>query len=233
MKKNLLILIGVMLLLPISAFAMSDEQYVVVEENIKYFKTIENLGNYLNTYGTFNNVSTSVEIDREEYESEDLYGISPLAENVSVNTTYKKMTTKILKNSSGFRYFIELEWKNNPKIRSYDIIAIGHYTSIKPTKLYFEQKYCTSSTNCTTSSSYTAKKSSTGTAAIFKLPIGDFSTLKQTFYFDIEKAVDATILKQVAVGDYSHAVREISLSNASNFSVGVYGIDLSLSLIHI
>ena len=62
------------------------------------------------------------------------------------------------------------------------------------------------------------------------MPSGNYISLGQKLYFDVEKDVDATILKQIAVGDYAHAVKSISLSNALNYSVNIDGLSLKSSI---
>lgn len=199
----------------------------------KYYKTTTVLNNtqtYLLLENKSNNtyISYTEEISIKEYEEFENSDTSPSSTLMTVETTYKKMITTIEKNGSYYRYKVQLNWKNMPKIRSYDVIAIGHYASVEPrASIYFNQEYCTSLNNCTTSTSSTIKKTSTGTGAVFKLPSGNFISLSQTLYFDVQKAVDATVVRQNVVGDYSHAIESISSSIANSFEINLNGITFS------
>ena len=63
-------------------------------------------------------------------------------------TQYKKMNTYIISiNNNHYRYKITLEWKIMPGTRCWDIIALGHESSVYvaiPTT--FRQEYCKSGT---------------------------------------------------------------------------------------
>ncbi len=220
---------------PSVVFAQDLSENILEKENVstKYYKSTTVIKN--NNYNiNVNNENVIIsqkteEISEDEYNSADeSYPFT--AGSVTIETTYKKMTTSITSSGSTYRYKNELVWKNNPKIRSYDTIAIGHYASVKPKTIKFSQQYCTSTTDCTTSTTFTSKKFSTGTAATFKLPVGSYVSLKQTLYFDVEKNVDAKILKQIAVGDYAHATKTISSANSLKYSVSVNGIELESSI---
>ena len=148
-----------------------------------------------------------------------------------IETTYKKLTTSISSNGAYYRYKAILMWKNIPKVRSYDSLAIGHYASVtQKGNLYFTQEHCTSTTNCTSSSTFTPQKFSKGASATFKIPTGNIISLKQTLYFDVKKNVDATIIRQIACGDYSHATKTISATNSLNLTVNDSGINLNSSI---
>lgn len=141
------------------------------------------------------------------------------------------MVTTISSNNSCYRYKNVLYWKLNPKIRSYDIIAIGHYASVKSKNINFVQTYCYSLDDCHLGNIYTEKKTSTGSAAIFKVPVGNFISLKQEFYFDVEKTDnESTVIRQLAVGDYSHATKNISSPSIGNISININGITLNKSI---
>lgn len=219
MKKISILLIS--LLTPIFVNAQENE-YIDVSEQTKYYKTIDYIGNYdYQTYGN-NILSNTIEITEEEYNKADST-MKPLSSTL-VETTYKKLTTTIQTNGNYYRYKASLEWKNMPKIRSYDTIAIGHYESVKIRGgVNFTQRYCISS-DCKTLTTYYEEIFSKGAAATFKVPAGDFTLLKQEIYFDVEKNVDATILTQKVAGDYAHATKTISASNARKYEINLLGI---------
>lgn len=123
----------------------SEEEYYdnkdlfgeIIEQNINYYKTT-------NTHG---NVITQ-EITEQEYLINK--NISPLG---SIETTYKKMTTTIVKINSYYRYKVDLEWKKMPKYRGYDIIGIGIESSkVKiSSNEKFKINYCYTNGNCSSS----------------------------------------------------------------------------------
>lgn len=146
----------------------------------------------------------------------------------------KKLTTYILTNGSYYRYKAVLNWKTFPKVRSYDTIAIGHYASVeKRGSVYFSQTYCDLNNDCRTIQAYYPQTFSTGSAATFKVPSGDLSSLSQTIYFDVQKSVDATVISQKAAGDYAHAVQTVTVAQAKNFSVSTLGINFNSSSVNL
>lgn len=216
MKKVLILLISCLIPFFVQA---KDREYKVMSEETKYYKTVEYATNYYcQTCG--NSVSKTIEISEEEYNKADLMQLS----STLVETTYKKLTTTIQINGNYYRYKAILEWKNMPKIPSYDTIAIGHYENVKIRGgINFTQKYCTSS-NCKTLTTFYKKIFSKGAAATFKVPDGTLTTLKEEFYFDVEKNVDATILAQKIVGDYAHATKSVSIADAKRYAINLSGI---------
>lgn len=225
----------IMMLLPFNVFALEEieENFEVVSKTEKYYKTTTiDTGIKTYTMDTDDNyISLTEEITEEEYNNASLNSMLPNSSYEYVETSYKKLTSYILVNGDKFRYQAVLDWKTIPKVRSYDTIAIGHYASVKPIgNVFFNQYYCKTDNNCTTSTSYFPQTFETGSAATFKVPVGDLTTLKQTFYFDIQKAVDATVIRQVAAGDYAHAVKSIDIFQAKNFTVSVSGISFNNSV---
>ena len=230
-KKILVFLIQLFIMLPATIFALDIDDYNVISSSEKYYKTVIFQSSSYNTNIHSNYQSYTIEINKKEYDKVDTSIISNWSSNGVVETTYKKMTTTISTNGTYFRYKTILNWKNIPKVKSYDTIAIGHYASVtQKGNLYFTQEYCLSATNCKTSNTFTQQKFSKGASATFKLPNDSLISLKQTLYFDVKKNVDATIIKQIACGDYSHATKSISPTDALNFSVNDSGIILNTSI---
>lgn len=191
----------------------SSQEWEIVSVNEKYYRVIEH-SDFLNS----NKMVFSEEITKEEYYNSE---INFYALNDTIESNYKKMTVSIATNGSYFRYKVVLNWKSMPKVRSYDIIAIGYNSFVTPkSNSVFSQVYCTSSTSCTTSTSFVEQKYTNGISAIFSLPSSSsIISLTQTYYVDVKKNVDSTVISQVAIGDYSHSVKTISQSNALKFSV--------------
>lgn len=201
-----------------------------ISTSVKYYKTVTNYGN-TSTYGlnTGSN-SYSEEISEEEYNAFDPNADS--TNSTTVETTYKRMTTRITKNGSKFHYQVELYWKNFPKVRSYDIIGIGHYASVKPSGgLDFEQRYCKSDGTCACTVSYSGKTTSSGSTATFALPTGGIVSLVSYLEFDVVKNGSGTVISQLATGDYSHATETVTKANALKHTISNAGINLDASII--
>ena len=220
-KKYLVALIFSVVFIPTFVFASDDNDFEILSENTKYFKTI--------TYSNVNSLlrlnalpySESFEVSKEEYELANENSSITLADySGTTETTYKKMTTTIASNGNYYRYKVVLNWKNIPSTRSYDIIAIGFYSNLRVnSSLNFKQEYCYSSGSCSSSTTNYPQTFDAGAGTTFKLPTGDLSSLKQTLYFDVAKEVNSTIISQGAYGDYSHATSSISLTNAKKYTV--------------
>ena len=74
-----------------------------------------------------------------------------------------------------------------------------------------------------TMSAFIPRSFPNGESATFKIPSGTISSLKQTFYYDVQKTnSDATITTQTAYGDYSHATSSIAENDAA-YNHTVYG----------
>lgn len=230
MKKYLVMLIMFALLIPNVVFA--EEEFVEVATEIKYYKTITYYDNNSSTYSTnseSNIRSYTVEVTEEEYNNyEDV--ASPQA-STTVTTDYKKMAASLLSNGSKYRYRVMLDWKTKPATRSYDIIGIGHLSTVKLSgNLNFTQDYCLSGGGCACGTAFTGTKTSTGSTATFKLPSGTLTALTETFYFDVEKNA-STVTKQEMYADYSHATKTITQANALKHTVGGDGINLNNSIV--
>jgi hypothetical protein len=217
MKKTIIVFIMISLLLFVPHFVNAEESNdEKIFEITKYYKTITN--------GDF--TSESFEISKEEY---DNYDVSNQPKAI-IETTYKNLTSTITQNGSFYRYKAVLNWKNMPSKRSYDIIGIGFYASVKVVGnfLSFNQYYCFSSGSCTTTYVNYPQIFTGGAGTTFSLPTGNLTTLRETFYFDVEKNTTATIISQLAAADYAHATSTISLNNAKKYTVsGATGIVLN------
>ena len=205
---------------PNFTYANQNNDFKIVSEKVKYYKTIIYKEN--NLYYSLNNTnSDTIEVSQQEYDNASLQSkISRSNYSDIVETNYKKMTTTISSNGSYYRYKVVLNWKNIPSTRSYDIIGIGFLGSVKvKSSLNFTQEYCTSVSNCTTSNTNYPQVFSSGAGTTFKLPSGTLTSLKQTLYFDVEKNTTNTIVMQDAYGDYAHATSSISLTNAKKYTM--------------
>lgn len=202
----------------------------VVAQKTKYYKTVTALNNssLMRSADLGEVTSFTTEVSEEEYNNSPIdSGISPQA--TTVETSYKKLTVKMKKyNVNYFEYDATLTWKQMPSTRSYDIMAIGYYGSVKIVgEVNFTQTYCTTSGVCSSAGSYYSKKGNNGAGAMFHLPSSDLTSLKQNIHFLVGKTYSTdTLYEQICVGDYSHATKAISYNLAKEFFVDTGGIKL-------
>ncbi len=219
-KKIILLII---LLLPCCVFASSEGE--VVARTVKYYRTVTVINVSPVTYNVNPEVTSfTTEISEEEYNAVD-----PNIEEIpAVNTEYKRIEAQIVKVSSHYQYKTDLTWKKLPKVRSNDIIAIGHTPYVDMDGTYvFGCKRCYSDGKCITNSAHTRVASSTGTAAIFMMPTDTDITLSAYIYGDVVKVnPNQTITEQVATADYAHAVKTVPMSIAKKFYTNIGGIYL-------
>ncbi len=212
--------------LMVMAEAKSTDEFEIVGEATKYYKIVT----ILNDSEIMSIVSPEVtsfttEITKEEYDNVDLQELYNLNTSVTVQTEYKKLTTTMLKDSSRYRYSVDLTWKNIPKVRSFDIIAIGHYSTVKVSMgPIFEQKYCEGNGECYEGAGVSEIVGTNGTAAVFGLPTGNLTSLSQSMFIDVVKSGSGTVKNQTAAGDYAHATKTITRDNAKKLRVDVVGI---------
>lgn len=209
---------------------MDDSVNEVVAETTKYYKTVTILNNseIMTAAGMGELSSLTTEISKEEYmnaPTED--GISPYA---SVTTEYKKLTSTISKYSTQhYQYKVTLDWRNMPATRSYDIIGVGFYASVSlAASPDFNQSYCNTDGNCYSQNvGHYSYRGNNGYGAMFQLPSGSLSSLSQSISVLVSKTnSSSTIIEQIAAGDYSHAQKTVSYSNAKDFFVSSGGIVL-------
>ncbi len=205
----------------------ADEMIITNPENItiKYYKTTI-IKNNSGIFASSENVKSYVEeVSEEEYNLADS-NISVTDGNVTIENTYQKLTTSISTIGSYYRYNADVEWKSIPSTRSYDTIGIGFPSNVRKLGgLYFEQIYCTSSTNCNTSTSYLYSYSGTnGVGVTFQQPSGSLYSLKHHMHFNVTKNTTATIYAQHAYGAFAHANTSVSLSDAEDYIVNANGI---------
>lgn len=189
----------------------------LISQTTRYYKTIST------TYGK----SYDVEVTKEEYnnskENNQIRGI--------VNTTYKRIISSIAQNGNKYRYTVTTSWKQMPSVHSYDIIGIGFDDDVYiSSSVYFSYTYANSSGTYTTSTTYYNKKNtSTGGAAVYKIP-DNIVSLSATLYYDVSKNTSNTINLLTICGDYAHATSNVPSSYISTYSIGISGISLGTLL---
>jgi len=181
----------------------------VVAASEEYYKTVSN---------RINKSSFSFKVSADEYNNSSR-GYS----DGYVETTYKKLRTKIISISGHFRYKTSIEWKSNPSVRSYDVLGIGMESNKvqKQGSPVFVGDYCYTGGGCINTTYSNLYTSSYGVGMVHKLPTGSFSSMEAYLYYDVVKINSGnTITSLGAFGDYAHATSDISLSSiVGNYSV--------------
>ena len=238
MKQWLKFMFVIILIIPFIVSAEEvEDNYVKVAETVKYFKTtsIFNNSSVMRDTDFAEMSSITVEVSEEEFnnaptETEPVAPINGSRTYTQTETTYKRLTTTIETNATYYRYTTNLYWRNIPRVRSYDIIAIGHYNDVElynSQNIVFTQDYCENAYSCYYSSTGTDVVKEYGTAVVFHLPNDSLISLEQTLTFVVKKAVSWTIDEQVAAGDYAHATSNtIASLAANNLRIGVGGLIL-------
>ena len=117
-----------------------------------------------------------------------------------------------------------------PKVRSYDIIGIGFFSSVKMSGNFKYETHICRHSGCTIDRTHTPKNTSTGVSVVYKLPTDSIILLTSVLRFDVKKNTDLTIIRQAAVGDYSHATKTVTLDQALKHNIGLSGIILDSSV---
>lgn len=160
-------------------------------------------------------------------------GIMPNAiSNGNTSTEYKQMTTTISKLSNGkFRVKNTLVWKKIPKVRSYDIIGIGHLSNVKKSSdIKYKITYCVSNDCSSDSTNGNIFSSATGSTVTFKVPNSNITTLEIYMYYEIGKNTNSIIKQLNIYGDYSHATSSVTKLNAAKHKINTSGILLDSSI---
>ena len=205
---------------------ISTDEFEVVGETTKYYKTVT----ILNDSEIMSIVSPEItsfttEITKEEYDSVDLQELYQLNDSTTIQTEYKLLKTTMTKDSTRYQYRVDLTWKNIPKVRSFDIIAIGHYSTVEPISgPIINQSFCEGNGECYEGTGASVVTGTNGIAAIFSLPSGTLTSLSQSMYFNVKKSGSGTVKSQTAAGDYAHATKTITRDNAKKLRVEVVGI---------
>ena len=197
MKKFLFIIL-LLLIMPNIVSASENVE-------IKYYKTV---------IDKINNISYTKEITQEEYYN--VNGISLYSTNHE--TEYKKITIEDVNRE----IILTVDWKKNPAVRSFDVIALRgvgvtfDYDSIKGTQNY--------SLNNNTSKIYyyndseNVKLLSNGFGVSMNLVNGasNYSlSLRINYFKDINNGT--------VYGTYQHSQRDISLSQSQRYTISANG----------
>lgn len=233
MKVNKYLFVFVLfsiLLLP--SFANAEEEREIVSQDIKYYKTVTH-NNLFTTYGAEQkNVVVTYEISKEEFDSFDPEVENNTREIQAIETTYKYMQTTLYKSGDSFYAENYLSWKNFPATRSYDIIGIGFSGGLRPvTQLQFVQHYCNVYGSCVNQTNGNPFIFTYGAASLFALPTVELSELNQTFSFYLGKVNSGTVTGFNLYGDYAHAQKTVTFSQASQFEMDYNEIQFTNSTV--
>ena len=195
-----------------------DLDATLISQTQRYYKT------EYSAYG----IGTTTEITPEEYYSSG----TPSLIAGTVQTTYKTVVSSIAQNGNKYRYNVAMGWKSMPSTRSYDIIGIGFFDDVYiSSSVYFSYTWANASYQYTTSTQYYNKKStSSGGAAVYKLPSGTIKMLAANLYYDVSKDTTNTITSLSICGDYAHATTDVNVSNVWDYSISINGIVLGATL---
>lgn len=229
MKKIVLSFIALFIMIPfvIKAEEVNNENELetVLSETTKYYKTIT-FNDSVCVAGLNNlcNNSITYEVSKEEYDSAPQNEVRTVNDAL-IETTYKRLTSTIAQSGTRYKYKANLYWKTIPSTRSYDIMGIGFYASVKVANddIFFQQDYTKNGTNYT-SYTYYPQVFTNGGGCSFQLPSGTLTYLNQELYFYVEKNTTATIIQQLAAADYAHATSTISLNNSKKYEIDSTGI---------
>lgn len=197
-------------------FVLADSSDLLVSRETKYYKTIHYSDSDVSVLS--NVVDKTIEISEQEYN--DVYDDVKVMESNSNQTSYKKITISIYKSGNDFKYEVNLEWKNIPKVRSNDIIGIGYSSEFVNIVdgISFFQNFCTSD-GCKSSIKHELINSPAGKSAVFSLPTSTLTYLSQELSFKVAKKNSGVINTQKISADYSHATKSISMTNAKKHKV--------------
>ena len=225
MKKIVLALITLLLIMPfvVKAEEISNEEGEIVAQAVKYYKTVTFKDSVCKAaINNLCNNSVSYEVTKEEFDNSPE---EPIRSDGLIETNYKRLTSTIESFYSYYKYKANLYWKQIPSTRSYDIMGIGFYGSVKvlSNDVNFEQNYIKNGTSYTTYSYY-PQVFTYGAGCSFALPSGTLTYLTQDLDFLVEKNTTATIIEQLNAADYAHATSTISLNNSKKYTVSTLGI---------
>lgn len=232
MKKIFLFLVLMVAILPL--IVLADETYYI--NNGKTQITAEEYNNLLNLgfedyeiYGMslemFNEnrdlrgeIIKKVTYDMSEFPQLSLNPDESIGGGIAnpnnygyCETEYKKMTVYIISVSTYYRYKVTLLWKQIPRTRSWDIIALSHETNVKlGHSAFFEQAWCKSG-ECMTSQDGNFYSYDNVEIVTFKLPSGTLTSLNSFLYYPVLRVNSNEVIDTITtIGDYAHATSTIS-----------------------
>ena len=172
---------------------------------IKYYKTV---------IDKINNISNTKEITQEEYDNVNVISLY----STNHETEYKKITIEDINRE----IILTVEWKKNPAVRSYDVIALRgvgvtfDYDSIKGIQNYSLNNNVSKIYYYNTSEN--VKLFSNGFGVSMNLVNGATNyclSLSINYFKDINNGT--------VYGTYQHSQRDISLSQSQKYTISANG----------
>lgn len=172
---------------------------------IKYYKTV---------IDKINNISNTKEITQEEYDNVNVISLY----STNHETEYKKITIEDINRE----IILTVEWKKNPAVRSYDVIALRgvgvtfDYDSIKGIQNYSLNNNVSKIYYYNTSEN--VKLFSNGFGVSMNLVNGATNyclSLSINYFKDINNGT--------VYGTYQHSQRDISLSQSQRYTISANG----------
>lgn len=196
--KNLILLFSCMLLF---CYTNCYANEMNENSNIKYYKTIYNLTN---------NESVTNEINVYEYEQES----NIMTLGTSVITEYKKLAITTSNNIVN----LTLEWKNMPKYRSYDVIAIrGENVNFNTSGILGTQFYNNDNINYT---------SQTKNTKVYSNGVGISMNLvdnASSYTLELKASYTKTNANAKIYGSYQHAQTNVTLAQSQKYTISSNG----------
>lgn len=211
MKKIILFWILFFCVSPVFAKTVHTYYGIDIDEE-KYNSLVDIYGeNYVNfitkeEYGMIKDSDLS-KVTKVVYDDEPISLIRPFA---TYSTSYK--TINLINNNGVIT--IELKWKKDPKIRSYDVMAARFQGLSLRRIISFKQIYRENG-SLLTSTYHNVKKLNNGFGNTFKLSNGTNLESMVTFIVDGSGKVFAT---------YQHATSDISYSDANSYTLSNLGL---------
>lgn len=209
----------------------NTEDYQIISSTKKYIKTTIYFDGEIENPNSKPIHEINEEVSEEEYNSAT-ESIQSRGICGSVSTTYKLLTSDIVRDSANNRYNYKatLTWKKMPKVRKYDIIGIGIDGDVSvvgsATTFRNSVKYSDGSTAYKSSATET-RISSTGIAKYFKLyedtSSKTVSSMVITMIAPVIKRTDSKIKVLNNYADYSHCVKAVAFDTL-DVGVSAFGI---------
>jgi len=191
-----------------------DFEAVLLDKNTKYYKTV------VPYYGA----SYTVEVTPLEYFNHGNVNGNGLLD-YSATYYYQIVSTISYKNATKYRYKIEIDWLNIPDDHSFDVIGIGFDDDVYiNSPIYFRYIWAYSDGSTQQSTLHFDQKSTAyGGSTVYELP-PTFVGLNATMFYDVSKDTNDTLTSLQFCGDYAHAQTTVTIPQAANHAISVYGI---------
>lgn len=251
----LYILVGVLVILPVATKAesitnnngivISEEEYnnfikihthesIMTMDQEKYeklksldYSNITTEDYYVaSTYNQSLNLTTEREITKEEFDSYDNNGVSPLLDDggASHETQVKKITLNVVGGTTWNYVVVTATWKGIPSVRSYDVIGVrGFDFDFRNGSQTGEQIYILDGDYTVIDYAWDGtniQKHDNGFGISMNIVNSDITFLQLSVDCDIK----ATSSSPAVYASYQHAQQNLSLADSQNYTLGGSGL---------